>query len=167
MAADLVLVRIDDRLIHGQVAVGWAKVVTPDFIAVANDVVAGDTLQRSLMELATPSHLGVHICRVEDIAEACRKAPLDGKRVLLLFSTPQDVLRAVESGLAVTRVDVGGMRFSPGKRQIMRAVSIDDQDVACFQALLAHNIKVSIRMVPTDDDVDMAKYLTPGESTPQ
>jgi PTS system mannose-specific IIB component len=161
MAAELVLVRIDDRLIHGQVAVGWAKVVTPDFIAVANDAVAADTLQRSLMELATPTHLGVVICRVDEIAAACQRAPLDGKRVLLLFSTPQDLLRAVESGLAVKQADVGGMRFSPGKRQVLRAVSLDDADEACFYALLKKGLKVSVRMVPTDDDSDIVKYLQP------
>jgi PTS system mannose-specific IIB component len=148
-------------LIHGQVVVGWAKVVTPDFIAVANDTVAGDTLQRSLMELATPSNLGVVISRVEDIAAACQRAPLDNKRVLLLFSTPQDLLRAVESGLAVKRVDVGGMRFAPGKRQVLRAVSLDAADEACLYKLMKKGIKISVRMVPTDDDTDIVKFLQP------
>ena len=161
MAADLVLVRIDDRLIHGQVVVGWAKVVTPDYIVVANDVVAADTLQRSLMELATPSHLGVVICRVDEIAEACLHAPLDNKRVLLLFSTPQDLAYAVETGLPVKRADVGGMRYAPGKRQVLRAVSLDPMDEICFRALLKKGIKLSVRMVPTDEEVDIAKFLMP------
>jgi mannose/fructose/sorbose-specific phosphotransferase system IIB component len=167
MAAELVLVRIDDRLIHGQVVVGWAKVVTPDFIVVANDAVAADSLQRSLMELATPSHLGVVICAVGEAAAACRRPPLEGKRALLLFSTPQDLLRAVESGLPVARADVGGMRFSPGKRQVLRAVSLDDADEACFHALLKKGIQLSVRMVPTDEGVDIRKFLTPEKSDPE
>jgi PTS system mannose-specific IIB component len=118
------------------------------------------------MELATPSHLGVVICRVDEIAEACRRAPLDNKRVLLLFSTPQDLLRAVESGLPVKRADVGGMRFAPGKRQMLRAVSLDSADEACFYALLKKSIKISVRMVPTDDDVDIAKFLQPERNEP-
>ncbi|NTV53413.1 MAG: PTS sugar transporter subunit IIB [Candidatus Firestonebacteria bacterium] len=161
MAANLVLVRIDDRLIHGQVVVGWAKVVMPDFIAVANDAVADDALQRSLMELATPAHLGLVIGRVAEIAAACRRAPLEGKRVLLLFSTPQDLLRAVESGLPVTRADVGGMRFSQGKRQVLRAVSLDAADESCFRSLLKKGIQIKVRMVPTDEDADIAGFLLP------
>jgi len=160
MAATLVLVRIDDRLIHGQVAIGWVKAVSPDAIVVANDAVAADSLQRNLMELATPPNLQVVICRVDEVAGVLAQDSLSGRRLLLLFSTPQDVLKAVASGLAVQKINLGGMRFKPGKRQIMKAVSIDDQDAATFKELLARRIRVTVQMVPTDEPVDIVKYLT-------
>jgi len=164
MAAILVLVRIDDRLIHGQVAVGWVKATAPDAIVVANDAVAADALQRNLMELATPTNLQVAICRVDETAALCNGPQFEGKRALVLFSTPQDVLRAMEAGLALRQLNVGGMRFKPGKRQIMRAVSIDVQDVAAFQDLRRQGVRVTVQMVPTDDPVDITKYLTTEET---
>jgi mannose/fructose/sorbose-specific phosphotransferase system IIB component len=159
MAATLVLVRIDDRLIHGQVAIGWVKATSPDTIVVANDAVASDSLQRNLMELATPPHLQVAICRVDECAALCNGPQFAAKRVLVLFSSPQDVLRAVEAGLDLHQLNVGGMRFKPGKRQILKAVSIDDQDVAVFRDLAQRGIKITVQMVPTDEPVEISKYL--------
>lgn len=160
MPAIPVLVRIDDRLIHGQVAIGWVKAVAPDVIVVANDAVAADSLQRNLMELATPSNLQVVICRVSELAALCAGPALAGKRILVLFSTPQDALRVAESGLVFSALNVGGMRFKPGKRQVMKAVSIDDADVETFRALQARGVKATVQMVPTDEPVDIAKVLT-------
>lgn len=162
MAATLVLVRIDDRLIHGQVVIGWVKATSPDTIVVANDAAAADTLQRSLMELATPSNLQVAICRVDEVASLCGSPQMNGRRLLVLFSTPQDVLRAVTGGLDVRRLNVGGMRFKPGKRQILKAVSIDGQDEAVFRDLAARGVHTTVQMVPTDEPTEIGKYLTAG-----
>jgi mannose/fructose/sorbose-specific phosphotransferase system IIB component len=159
MPATLVLVRIDDRLIHGQVAVGWVKATTPEVIVVANDAVAADALQRNLMELATPQSLQVAICRVEEAVGLCQGPRLAGKRVLVLFATPQDVLRAVTAGLKLARLNVGGMRFKPGKRQVLKAVSLDEEDVKTFRALQAQGIQVTVQMVPTDEPVEIEKVL--------
>jgi PTS system mannose-specific IIB component len=159
MAANMVLVRIDDRLIHGQVAIGWVKAISPEWIVVANDNVAEDAIQRTLMEMAAPPNLGVTLCHVSEVAEICASPEMSGKRILLLFSSTQDALTAVESGLPVKEIDVGGLRYSPGKRQIMKAVAVDDKDLEDFQALMHHGIHVVIQMVPTDEPVDMRKYI--------
>lgn len=160
MSATLVLVRIDDRLIHGQVAVGWVKATSPEVIVVANDAVAADALQRNLMELATPQNLQVAICRIEEAVGLCSGERLAGRRVLVLFSTPQDVLRAVTAGLKLDRLNVGGMRFKPGKRQVLKAVSLDEEDVRVFRDLLARGIQTTVQMVPTDEALDIEKVLT-------
>jgi mannose/fructose/sorbose-specific phosphotransferase system IIB component len=160
MEKNLVLVRIDDRLIHGQVAVGWVKATTPNLLLVANDTVAADPLQRSLMELAAPPDVEVRVATVPEAVELCHGPETKEQRILLLFSTPQDVLRAVEGGLALRQLNVGGMRYLPGKRQILKAVSIDDQDAACFRELVTRGIHVTVQMVPTDEPVDIAKVLT-------
>ncbi len=161
MAAKLVLVRIDDRLLHGQVAIGWVKATMPTHLVVANDAVAGDPVQRSLMELAAPSTLKVTICRVQDTASLCNGIQLHGQRVLLLFANPRDALQAVTDGLEVKEINVGGLRYQPGKRQIMKAVSIDAQDSDFFRKLIERGIAVKVQMVPTDDPVDIRKYLAP------
>ncbi len=159
MSVHFVLTRIDDRLIHGQVAVGWVKATTPDVLLVADDQVLQNPMQRSLMEITATPAFEVKVCGVQEAAEVCDRAEWKGKRVLLLFSSARDVTRAVAAGLPVREVNVGGMRYSPGKRQILKAVAIDQQDVAHFKQLLEKNIRVSIQMVPTDEPVDIRKYL--------
>ncbi|MCK5242625.1 PTS sugar transporter subunit IIB [bacterium] len=159
MPAELVLVRIDDRLIHGQVAVGWVKATSPDFIIVADDTVAKDTLQKTLMKMAATAAFGVKICKVEALAALMQSAELSGKRLLLLFSSSQDVVRAMQSGVKLTKLNVGGLRYCPGKQQIMKAIAINQDDVRNFQEINRQGVRVSIQMVPTDEPVDIMKYL--------
>lgn len=160
MSIKLMLTRVDDRLIHGQVAIGWVKATGSEHIVVANDKVAGDDLQRSLMELATPSSLRVTICRVADTARVLSSPDLDCKRTILLFATPQDVLLAVNQGVKFEQLNVGGMRYQPGKQQIMKSISLDEKDLACFRQLVEKGIKIYVQMVPTDEAVDIRKYLS-------
>ncbi|MCD4814191.1 PTS sugar transporter subunit IIB [bacterium] len=159
MSVEFVLVRIDDRLIHGQVAVGWVKVVSPDVIMVADDTVAEDALQRSLMEMAATPAFGVEICKVKEAVARCASPEFQGKRVLLLLSSIKDVVRIMQSGLKLEKINVGGLRYSAGKKQIMQAVAINDEDKENFRNLLSQGLTISIQMVPTDEPVDIKKFL--------
>ncbi|MEW6517006.1 MAG: PTS sugar transporter subunit IIB [candidate division FCPU426 bacterium] len=161
MPANLVLTRLDDRLIHGQVAVGWAKVTKPEVLLVADDQVEQDSLRRTLMEMAGAPGTKVLICRVEETAAACNRLELDGKRTLLLFSSPWDVCRAVDRGLRLQELNVGGLRYSPGKRQILKAIAVDEEDMKAFQKLVQEGVRVTVQMVPTDEPVDIRKYFPP------
>lgn len=93
----IVLSRIDDRLIHGQVVEGWVNFLKATCILVADDAVAANKLQRSIMELSVPLGLKVFIGRVEEICEQLLAKTLDTERAILLFSNPSDVLRAIKS----------------------------------------------------------------------
>jgi mannose/fructose/sorbose-specific phosphotransferase system IIB component len=161
MGANLVLVRIDDRLIHGQVAVGWVKATTPDTIVVANDAVAKDAMQRSLMELACPQTLSVKICRVDEVALLLHGPSLDKKRVLLLFASPQDVLAALETGLKFSELNIGGMRFAPGKQQVLKAVSLNESDRQALRQLKQAGLHITMQMVPTDEKLEIDSFVNP------
>lgn len=159
MAVNLVLTRVDDRLIHGQVAVGWAKTAKPEVLLVADDQVEQDQVRQTLMEMAGTPGTRVVICRVEETAQVCARPELDGKRTLLLFSSPQDVCRAMDAGLRLRELNVGGLRYSPGKRQILKAIAVDERDLQAFQHLVRQGVRVTVQMVPTDEPVDIRKYF--------
>lgn len=160
MSVQFVLVRIDDRLMHGQVAVGWTKAVRPDHIIIANDAVSHDTVQRMLIEMASPNQYGLTICEINQVARICEDKRMANQRVLLLFASPADVVQAVEQGLNIQKVNVGGLRYSAGKKQIMKAVAIDQADSEQFKILINRGVEVQIQMVPTDEPVAMKHYLT-------
>lgn len=159
MPATLALVRIDDRLIHGQVAIGWVKASQPDILVVANDAVAADPVQQSLMEMAAPAQLGVIICPVAEVVELSQGGRCTGKRLLILFSTVQDVLSAVEAGLPLKALNIGGMRFQPGKEQVLKAVALNEADKEAFRQLLARGVKATVQMVPTDEALDIRRWV--------
>jgi len=156
----IVLSRIDDRLIHGQVVEGWVNYLKATSIFVADDRVASNAFQRSIMELSVPQGLKVAIGRVEDICRQVRAVALNADRIILLFSNPVDVLRAIKSGLDCREINLGGMHYVPGKRKLMDVLAVDDEDLAALKELAAKGIRVEIQTVPTQRPVLLEKVFT-------
>jgi mannose/fructose/sorbose-specific phosphotransferase system IIB component len=155
---DIQLTRIDDRLIHGQVVVGWVRALDIQRLVVVNDVIAKNAMQKTLMEMAVPSGLKVGFFTVAEAAQALGQTD-DRSRTLLLFSAPSDVLAFLEKGAVLASVNVGGMHFSEGKRQICKVLCVNDEDVAAFKALAKRGVELEIRAVPGDLREPLAKYL--------
>jgi mannose/fructose/N-acetylgalactosamine-specific phosphotransferase system component IIB len=156
----IVLSRIDDRLIHGQVVEGWVNFLKATCIFVADDRVASNPFQRTIMELSVPQGLRAVIGRVEDICDLVRTAALNADRIILLFSNPADVLRAINSGLDCRVLNIGGMHYVPGKRKLMDVLAVDDADLAALKELAAKGIKIDVQTVPNQRPVPIEKIFT-------
>ena len=156
----IVLSRIDDRLIHGQVVEGWVNFLKATCIYVADDRVASNPFQRTIMELSVPQGLKAVIGRVEDICALVRTATLNADRIILLFSNPADVLRAINSGLDCRVLNIGGMHYVPGKRKLMDVLAVDDADLAALKELAAKSIKIAVQTVPNQRPVPLDKIFT-------
>ncbi len=154
---DLLLIRIDDRLIHGQVVVGWARALSIERIIVANNSIAANAMQRTLMEMAVPSNLKVSLLTLSDASEATRGGGTE--KALLLFSNPQDVLAFIRTGGKVSSINVGGMHYCEGKRQICSIVCVDERDIHAFKELKALGLELEVRAVPGDTREPLEKYL--------
>ena len=155
----IVFVRIDDRLIHGQVVEGWVNFLKATCIMVADDRVAVNTLQKSIMEISVPQGLKVAIGSVEDVCAQLRTAAFDADRVILLFSNPSDVLRALTSGLECRALNIGGMHFVPGKRKLLDVLAVDDIDLDALKQIAARGIRVEIQTVPTQRPLSLDKVF--------
>ncbi len=155
----IVFTRIDDRLIHGQVVEGWVNFLKATSIVVADDRVASNALQRSIMEISVPQGLTVAIGTVEDICGRLRSTQNGDERTILLFSTPADVERALKLGLQCRELNIGGMHFVPGKRKLIDVLAVDDGDLEALRAISARGIRVEIQTVPTQKPVPLAKLF--------
>ena len=155
----IVLTRIDDRLIHGQVVEGWVNFLKATCIVVADDAVADNLLQRSIMELAVPQGLKVLVGRVDDICGLLHAKKLDRERILLLFSRPSDVLRALHSGLDCCALNIGGMHYVPGKRKLIDVLAVDEADLKALKEISALGIKVDVQTVPTQRPLSLDKIF--------
>ena len=156
----IVFTRIDDRLIHGQVVEGWVNFLKATAIMVADDRVASNALQRSIMEISVPQGLAVYIGSVEDICGRLRSSPpADRERSILLFSTPADVERALALGLQCTAVNIGGMHYMPGKRKLIDVLAVDDVDLEALRAIAARGIRVEVQTVPTQKPLTLDKLF--------
>ncbi|MFD3157559.1 mannose/fructose/sorbose PTS transporter subunit IIB [Haloimpatiens sp. FM7330] len=155
----IVLARIDDRLIHGQVATVWSKETKCQRIIVCNDEVAKDTVRKTLLTQVAPPGIKSHVVDVAKAARVYKNPKYAEDRVLLLFTNPTDVLRMVESGVDIKSVNIGGMSFKSGKKQITNAVSVDEKDIDSFKKLHEKGIELEIRKVAADSKVDLMSLI--------
>ena len=155
----IVFIRIDDRLIHGQVVEGWVNFLKATCIMVADDRVAANALQKSIMEISVPQELKVVIGNVEDICAQLGTAAFASERVILLFSNPVDALRALKSGLDCGVLNIGGMHYVQGKRRLMDVLAVSDADLDALREIAARGIKVVIQTVPTQRPMPLEKVF--------
>jgi mannose/fructose/sorbose-specific phosphotransferase system IIB component len=152
------LVRIDDRLIHGQVVVGWVRFLNADHIVVANDATANDAMQKALYEMVVPRELKVSILTISETAEKFKQAAFGNDTIILLVSRPQDALDLLNLGMVIKSINVGGIRFEPGKRQISKSISVNKADCTALAELIAKGVEIEGRAVPTDEKLDIVKH---------
>ncbi|MBG9450485.1 PTS system N-acetylgalactosamine-specific transporter subunit IIB [Cytobacillus firmus] len=155
---NILLTRIDNRLVHGQVGVTWVNHLGANLIVVANDEVAEDEVQQDLMEMVVPEAIGVRFFSIQTTADIIHDASED-QNIFLVSKTPQDVLRLVEGGVPIDKVNIGNMHYSEGKTQIYSTVSIDDADKEAFRKLKEHGVKLEVRRVPDERPDDIYKFL--------
>lgn len=142
------LVRIDNRLIHGQIIEAWLPYTGAKTIVVANDDLADDILQQEIMSLAIPQTISSVFVGVNDLGEALRG--VDPSDVLVLFSSCGDARRAFETGFSFDLLNIGNVHYTPGKRQISPSVALSDEDEACLRLLSRKGVELDFRCVPND-----------------
>lgn len=153
------LARIDDRLIHGQVATRWTKETNVRRIIVVSDEVAADTVRKTLLTQVAPPGVTAHVVDVAKMIRVYNNPKYAGERVMLLFTNPTDVERIVEGGVKITSVNIGGMAFRQGKTQVNNAISVDAKDIEAFNKLTARGIELEARKVSTDQKLKMMDLI--------
>lgn len=156
--ANILASRIDNRLIHGQVGMTWVNSLNANLILVANDDVANDTVQQSLMEMVVPEGVATRFFSVQKTIDIIGKAA-DRQKILLVVRTPQDALRLVKGGVETPNWIIGNMHFAEGKKQITATVSVDDDDVNTFKELDKLGVKLNIQGVPSDTPKNIMNLL--------
>lgn len=146
---NIVLTRIDNRLIHGQVATMWSSSVGANLLLVANDGVSADDFRQGLMDMAAPSFAQTRYFTIEKTINIIGKAS-DAQHIAIICENPQDVVKLVEGGVPIKKVNIGNMHMSAGKRQVSKAVCVDDEDVEAFRRLQELGVQLEIRRVPSE-----------------
>lgn len=153
------LLRIDDRLIHGQVATSWVKAVKCDAIFAVNDAVTNDNLRKTLLLQVAPPDIKTYILSVEKALAVYNNPKYADTAVLLLVTNPSDIVRLIEGGMKIKTVNVGGMTFKDGNKLISSAVAIGPQDLDAFKQLRDMGIELEIRKLASHPKEDLGPKL--------
>lgn len=156
---NIVNVRIDERLIHGQVAGIWAASLHTQRIIVINDEAAADTLQKSSLKMAAPTSMRLSVLPVESAAKNIRSGKYGKQRLFLVFKNPTDVLRYLKAGGKLTHVNVGNMSYKEGSKDITKSIKVLDEEIDVFESIAAMDINVTAQLVPNDPVIDFMDKL--------
>ncbi len=162
----LTFIRIDDRLIHGQVVLGWARVLKPERIVVANDRVAGNEWERKLYTASVPPRLKTAFFTVEETAVQLRSGGLKGESTVVLFESVADVHRVGEAGVHFDEVNVGGLHFREGTKAVLPFVYLSGDDTRLLKELIARGTKFIARDIPGNPAIDLNPLITRGVAGP-
>jgi PTS system mannose-specific IIB component len=149
------LARLDSRLLHGQVATAWTPDSKADRIIVVSDAVAADDMRKKLIEQAAPGNVKANVVPIDKMIEVAKDPRFGNTHALLLFETPDDVLRAVQGGVPIQTLNVGSMSHSTGKTMINKVLSVDKKDIETFEQLKALGLEFDVRKVPNDSKADL------------
>lgn len=144
------LTRIDDRLVHGQVAFTWVPALGVDCLIIANDKVAKDEFMKMTLGLAKPAGTKLLIKSIADAIVFLNDEKSKGLKILLLINSVKDA-HAMATGVQEIRsVNFGGIRMKEGAKLISKAVAVTEEDKPLLQDLLGRGTELEIRQVPTD-----------------
>ena len=156
---EIVNVRIDDRLIHGQVAAVWSLVTKATRIMVVDDQVVKDVVNKEALKMACPKQCKLSILTVEKAAANLCAGKYEGERVFIVAKSPKTIRGLYDQGFHMEKVNVGNMGGKQNTRMLKKAVSVTEEDIADFLYLADQGVKVTTQMVPTDEALDFVELI--------
>lgn len=153
------LARVDDRLIHGQVATVWTKEANVSRIIVISDEVAQDNLRTTLLKQVAPPGVTASVVDIAKSVRVFNNPKYARDRVMLLFTTPLDVERVVDAGISIKTLNIGGISYKEGKVQINKSIFVNKEEADALRRLADQGIKLDSRGVVNDPRQDLISLM--------
>ena len=153
------LVRVDDRLIHGQVVVGWGNAIGAHKILLIDDHVAAAQWERDLYRLGVPPAMEVEFSSVAECAQVLEKVVKSKERVIVVIADIETLVRVCEVSHLVRRVNIGGLHEREGRKRRLSYLFLSDSEGDHLKALEANGVEVTARDVPSAKAVPLSEIL--------
>ena len=147
------LLRVDHRLLHGQVAFSWTNALGTDCILIANDSVPTDDIRKTTLKLSKPNGVKLVIKTVDDAIAAVNSGVTDKYKLFIIVESIHDAKRMVEGCASIRQVNLGGTQKTPDKKAISKFIFATEQDVADIRAMVQAGAEVELRQVPSDGKI--------------
>ncbi len=144
------LTRIDDRLLHGQVALVWTPALKADCLIIANDKVANDDFLKMTLGFARPANARLLIFTVDDAVSFLNDQANGGLNIILIVNSVRDACLMAEHVPEIRSINFGGLRSREGSKFISKAIALVNDDIRLIRQLLDNGIDLEIRQVPSD-----------------
>ena len=155
----IVHVRIDDRLIHGQVGMAWIQRLKVNTVFVINDDTANNPMLAAMVPMGAPSGIAVKTLTIENATKELEKPEWNDKRILLICKFPEDALGLVENGVKLPQVNLGNMSGQKGAHKIGRGIWVIHDQIPTYEKLNEYGLELTAKMLPDDKMHDLMKEI--------
>ena len=155
----LALVRLDDRLIHGQVVVGWGNALEADRILLIDDKVAAVPWERDLYRLGVPPNMEVEFASVDEAPAVLAETVESNKRVIVVIADIDTLVRVCSSSDVIRKVNIGGLHEGEGRRRRLRYLFLSDAESERLKMLESNGVEVSARDVPSARAIPLSEFV--------
>lgn len=158
MERNLEFVRIDDRLIHGQVVAAWLRAYSNvSHIIVVDDKVSVDQFMQQMFKMLVPSGISIEILNVEEAVNTIKSGL--SKPTMIIVKIPDTIKRLVDSGVDISRVNIGGMGMTAGRKKLFQNISSTAEENDIFRQLISRGIIVEIQIIPAAKTINVASII--------
>ncbi len=145
----IILVRVDDRLLHGQIVCAWVPFVRADALIVASDEAAGDSIVREIMASCGHDGLNVSVESIDEVARHVSSGADGDSRAILVVGELRDAMRIYEAGMKFKTLNIGNIHHGENGRMLAPSVIINGEDESIIERFEDMGVKIDIRDVPT------------------
>lgn len=156
--AKIVLARVDDRLIHGQVMTAWLQYVGANHIIIIDDETASDDFLKSVIQMSVPREIKLNIYHCSEAAAEIKKMS-DDEKIMILAKIPESFLTLIDTGLPLKKITIGGMGANPKRTKFYKNISASDVERETFKKIIARGTEVVIHIIPDQKAVEVEEYL--------
>lgn len=157
---NILVIRIDDRLIHGQVVTAWIKQYPINKILIIDDELSRNKLMERIYKAAAPVGVEVMIMDQEHTEIFLKEAPLAKEHIMVLVKVPQVLERLLQSGVGFDKIILGGMGAKPGRKTFNKNVSANEDETECFRRIIDSGVEIYYQLVPSEKEVNIRKLLS-------
>ncbi|GEO56950.1 PTS mannose/fructose/sorbose transporter subunit IIAB [Companilactobacillus bobalius] len=159
----IINVRIDARLIHGQVATMWTSSLSASRIMVIDDSIVKSNVQKMTLKTAVPGGVHLSILTTDGAARRIKENQYAGQRVFIIVRNPAVLSKLTDDGVKLKEINVGNISMKQGARQVAKSVAVTEEDVKTFNDLNSKGINLYHQMVPNDKKQNFMTLLDKGE----
>lgn len=152
------LVRIDDRLIHGQVMTSWLNYMNANKIMIIDDGVAGDPFVKNVLKTCVPANVKLAIFTIDKAVLRLRKG-FGEDRCIILVKYPKTLYKLMEQGIIFDSINIGGMGVTTERKKFYKNISMSEEEKSMLKKLVQNGSKIHVRIIAEDNETDISDML--------
>ena len=156
---NMVLIRIDDRLIHGQVVTQWIKDTNGNRILIIDDELVNNRMMQRILKAAAPPGIKVEVMTVDDAVTELKKDAAQGENIVILVKYPEVLERMLDAGISMKKIVLGGMGLTADRKKFNKNVAASEEEVACMKRIVSKGVTMEFQLVPAERAVNVEKLF--------